>query len=336
MVHFGRIGKRVGRRLLMVTFNNERAVEIILDRAAILNKTRHFKHIYIMKDRPRSERPNGESNTLLEAANGSTSSNRRANTVGGAIQNGGPETPARGAPSDRVPQTANAEISNVNQGSTTDVTQSRTATPNNRTPNARDARTGSTGSPVSSFLNLITTGTNLFGWSPRTRGEETQAPVNIEQRNTQSGNRGRNSRREGLNENRSEDEGRGGGNTTNISSSQGNEMVNRTNRRKKNKVLKMMNINAQSLCNKMNELEFKVMKVTEPQIISISESWGHEDSNFNLEGYKMYRDDRERRGGGAILFIKAELDQRECKTLKSLNYESIAWCWVIEKGGKKH
>ena len=189
IVHFGRIGKRVGRRLLMVTFNNERAVEIILDRAAILNKTRHFKHIYIMKDRPRSERPNRETNTLLEAARGSTSSNRGASTVVGDIQNGGPETTASGAPSVRVPQIANAESSNVNQGSTTDVTQSRTATPNNRTPNARDARAGSIESPVSSLLNLLTTGTNLFGRSPRTRGEETQAPVNIEQRNTQSGNR---------------------------------------------------------------------------------------------------------------------------------------------------
>ena len=101
----------------------------------------------------------------------------------------------------------------------------------------------------------------------------------------------------------------------------------------------MANINAQSLCNKMNDLEFKVVKVIEPQIISISESWGNDeidDINFNLEGYKMYRDDRERRGGGAILYIKSELDQRECKTLKSLNYESSAWCWVIEKGGKKH
>ena len=86
----------------------------------------------------------------------------------------------------------------------------------------------------------------------------------------------------------------------------------------------------------MNELEFKVVKVTEPQIISISETWGNEGSSFNLDGYKMYRDDRERRGGGAILYIKSELDQRECKTLKSLNYESSAWCWVIEKGGKKN
>ena len=113
-------------------------------------------------------------------------------------------------------------------------------------------------------------------------------------------------------------------------------MVNRINRRKKNKVLRMANINAQSLCNKMNELEFKVVKVTEPQIISISETWGDKDSNFNLKGYKMYRDGRERKGGGAILYIKSELNQRECKTLKTLNYESSAWCWIIENGGGKN
>ena len=119
---------------------------------------------------------------------------------------------------------------------------------------------------------------------------------------------------------------------------QGNEIVSGVNRKKKNKLLRLANLNAQSLGNKMNEFEFKVTKVIEPQIISITESWGNEgldDSFFNLKGYKMYRDDRERRGGGALLYIKSELDQRECKALKALDYESSAWCWVIEKGGKK-
>ena len=119
---------------------------------------------------------------------------------------------------------------------------------------------------------------------------------------------------------------------------QGNEIVSGVNRKKKNKLLRLANLNAQSLGNKMNEFEFKVTKVIEPQIISITESWGNEgldDSVFNLKGYKMYRDDRERRGGGALLYIKSELDQRECKALKALDYESSAWCWVIEKGGKK-
>ena len=45
---------------------------------------------------------------------------------------------------------------------------------------------------------------------------------------------------------------------------QGNDIVSGVNRRKKNKLLRMANINAQSLGNKMNEFEFKVMKVIEP------------------------------------------------------------------------
>ena len=116
---------------------------------------------------------------------------------------------------------------------------------------------------------------------------------------------------------------------------QENEIVSGVNRKKKNKLLRLANLNAQSLGNKMNEFEFKVTKVIEPQIISITESWGNEgldDSVFNLKGYKMYRDDRERRGVGALLYIKSELDQRECKALKILNYESSEWCWVIKIG----
>ena len=81
---------------------------------------------------------------------------------------------------------------------------------------------------------------------------------------------------------------------------QRNDIFSGVSRRKKNKLLRLANLNAQSLGNKMNEFEFKVTKVIEPQIISITESLGNEgqdDSFFNLKGYKMYRDDRERRGG---------------------------------------
>ena len=39
----GRLGNKIGRRLLMVTFNNERAVEILLDRAAKLRRCSSLK-----------------------------------------------------------------------------------------------------------------------------------------------------------------------------------------------------------------------------------------------------------------------------------------------------
>ena len=99
-----------------------------------------------------------------------------------------------------------------------------------------------------------------------------------------------------------------------------------------------MTINAQSLKNKMNEFRILVEE-RKPQIISITESWGEEwisDGIFALKGYTMYRDDRNRmRGGGALLYIKDNIEQRVCRPLNSDNFESSTWCWIIEKNGKK-
>ena len=50
----------------------------------------------------------------------------------------------------------------------------------------------------------------------------------------------------------------------------------------------------------------------------------------------MYRDDRNRmRGGGALLYISDNIEQRVCRPLNSDNFESSTWCWIIEKSGKK-
>ena len=50
----------------------------------------------------------------------------------------------------------------------------------------------------------------------------------------------------------------------------------------------------------------------------------------------MYREDREgKKGGGAILYVSSDIEQRSCKALDAKGYESSAWCWIIEKGGKK-
>ena len=99
-----------------------------------------------------------------------------------------------------------------------------------------------------------------------------------------------------------------------------------------------MTINAQSLKNKMNEFRILVEE-RKPQIISVTESWGEEwisDGIFALKGYTMYRDDRNRmRGGGALLYIMDNIEQRVCRPLNSDNFESSTWCWIIEKNGKK-
>ena len=109
-------------------------------------------------------------------------------------------------------------------------------------------------------------------------------------------------------------------------------------RRRKNKLMKIMNTNAQSLINKMNDMEVRV-KALEPKIISVTETWGEEwikDSILELEGYTMYRNDRKgKRGGGSILYINNKLEHRVCRPLNALPFESSSWCWVSEEGGKK-
>ena len=38
---------------------------------------------------------------------------------------------------------------------------------------------------------------------------------------------------------------------------------------------------------------------------------------------------------GAILYVRNDIEQRSCKAMEAKGYESSAWCWIIEKGGKK-
>ena len=107
---------------------------------------------------------------------------------------------------------------------------------------------------------------------------------------------------------------------------------------KRRKALKWGTINAHSLINKMVVLHERV-KEHGLKIVSVTESWGKEkilDSHFNLDKFNMYRDDRKgKKGGGTILYVSSEIEQRSCKPLNTGGYESSTWCWIIEKGGKK-
>ena len=109
-------------------------------------------------------------------------------------------------------------------------------------------------------------------------------------------------------------------------------------RRKRKKTLKWGTINAQDLRNKMVLLEERV-KEHGLKIVGVTESWGKErinDSHFNLNKFNMYRADREdKEGGGALLYISSDIEQRFCRPLNTGGYKSSTWCWIIEKGGKK-
>ena len=118
-----------------------------------------------------------------------------------------------------------------------------------------------------------------------------------------------------------------------IEVTQGN---NRGGRRCK-RLIKCATINAQSLENKMSELR-AMIGTTKPGIVSVTETWGKSekpDSVYDLEGYNLYRNDRSDGYGGTILYIRKGIDQRVCRPLNTLGFDNSAWCWIIEKGGKK-
>ena len=102
-----------------------------------------------------------------------------------------------------------------------------------------------------------------------------------------------------------------------------------------------MNINAQSLKHKMDELR-NLVKEHKPHVVGITETWRKNeigDETFQLEGYNMYRNDREDKtykfGWGTLLYVNKKLGQRECKPFNCKSFESSTWCWITPKQGKK-
>ena len=69
--------------------------------------------------------------------------------------------------------------------------------------------------------------------------------------------------------------------------------------------MRIMNTNAQSLVNKMDDMEVRV-KCHNPKLISVTETWGKDwikDGILELKGYKMYRNDRKGKTGGGVYTI---------------------------------
>jgi hypothetical protein len=76
---------------------------------------------------------------------------------------------------------------------------------------------------------------------------------------------------------------------------------------KKLKGIKILHINARSLVNKINQMRI-ICNQPIPYLLCISKSWlnsWHEDIEFQINDYDLYRKDREfSNGGGVCLFVK--------------------------------
>ena len=108
-------------------------------------------------------------------------------------------------------------------------------------------------------------------------------------------------------------------------------------RRSERRNLSVFYANAQSIMNKMCDLEVLASEQS-PDIIAITESWMNSDipdASVSLNGYTLFRKDRldtkNGRGGGILLYTKTELGALACDDLNSYNdFSSYLWCKVGE------
>ena len=93
--------------------------------------------------------------------------------------------------------------------------------------------------------------------------------------------------------------------------------------------IKCFYANARSIINKREDLE-QYVHCDKPDIIGISESWGREgisDKELNLDGYKMYREDRkDKDGGGVLLYVNSDLISSRRYDITNDKYKECLWC----------
>ena len=99
-----------------------------------------------------------------------------------------------------------------------------------------------------------------------------------------------------------------------------------------------MPINAQSIYNKFYEFQAQVHQI-QPKIIAITESWCNNlisDTEIQLDGYNMYRHDRNTTsGGGVLLHINQSLLSTPCTALNEQGYQEATWCTITLNNNDK-
>lgn len=102
-----------------------------------------------------------------------------------------------------------------------------------------------------------------------------------------------------------------------------------TNVKQNELCLKCFYTNANSLVNKIEEFKQRVHGY---DIIGVSETWFHSDignAEMALDGYNMYRVDRDHRhGGGVVLYIRDNFQSWLDTSLNSIGFTDTVWCTV--------
>jgi len=87
--------------------------------------------------------------------------------------------------------------------------------------------------------------------------------------------------------------------------------------------------NANSVLNKMTELRERI-HLEEIDLIGITESWANDyvnDAELYIEGFNMFRKDRNKiKGGGLLLYVNARLKASLNTVLTNSDFEEALWC----------
>ena len=98
--------------------------------------------------------------------------------------------------------------------------------------------------------------------------------------------------------------------------------------------LKSICINARSIVNKINDLQ-AIMESCDPDVVGICESWANSnvfDSELSIEGYDLFRVDRqEARGGGVLLYTRPTLQAIEF--FPTTKFPEQVWCRIPTTAG---
>ena len=97
----------------------------------------------------------------------------------------------------------------------------------------------------------------------------------------------------------------------------------------------MLDLNARSVINKRDELELYIIE-NKPSIIGVTESWENRDigdSELNLEGYELFRKDRDikyekgndKKGDGVLIYMKNELNPTDRTDFENSSFKECIW-----------
>lgn len=95
------------------------------------------------------------------------------------------------------------------------------------------------------------------------------------------------------------------------------------------KYLKCWYTNATSLENKLNELKVK-LSIETYDILFITESWCDDKSSPGINGFSLFRHDRQTgTGGGVCIYVNNDLKCKESILMRDFPHSEQVWCEII-------